>query len=263
MTRTATLAHPSIVDNPVGVLGHPPNSPPFVPESPAHGRNAGRRSGAARRVIAHHWHRQARRLYHEGLSFSAIARALGRAVSTVSMLLRGKIKTLLDAEETAAGVNPYPAAPAAETPAPDEGQPFNEQSIRSSRSVSPPLPQPESKPRRKGKARWNWCPADCDKEHHHWYSPFEWARRRGQVEEWAEARYQPEGVNCACGFNRTPGPQVCPMCGRAPDCVSSGQRPADYAGRPPERITDANDYALAYGGPALGRALANLLEVLQ
>ena len=162
-------------------------------------RAGGRIGGETRRRQAHPWHKLARRLYRngKGLNFSQIARALGRHASTVSRLLRGIIKTLLDAAEIAVGVNPYPAA---------TNTPLREL-FYTPRDKVPSAWRPAS---RRRKRRWNWCNADCAKEHRHWYSRFQWQDRPTE----ATATNPVDGVRCRCEFVMKSTAQVCPMCGR-------------------------------------------------
>ncbi len=182
---------------------------------PRHRKQAGGRiSGETRRRIAQPWHKAARRLYRggKGCNFSQIARVLGRHVSTVSRLLRGIIRTLLDAEETAAGVNPYPAA------RPGQSPPLRELYQRHSGEVS----RPWTRRKRREKRPWNWCKPGCGKDHRHYYGPSALSQdgelEGGWLAEWrvrqAETATRNGAGICPCGTARPSAPQPCPMCGR-------------------------------------------------
>ncbi len=160
-------------------------------------RAGGRISGETRRRRSHPWHRLARRLYRnsKGCNYSQIARALGRHVSTVSRVLRGVIKTLLDASEIAAGVRPYPAGSATKTP------PL-------ARTVYTPVVQVPARGKSRRRSRWNWCKEDCARDHRHWYSRWQWANQQ------ENAPSSVNGVRCRCLFVMESTAQVCPMCGR-------------------------------------------------
>ena len=191
MPITATLPHRN-VDNPPRRYTRSQN------------RAGGRISGETRRLRSHPWHRLARRLYRngKGCNYSQIARALGRHASTVSRLLRGIIKTLLDAAEIAAGVNPYPAA---------TDTPLRELCYTQKVLVSSPAKVTQKPAATRRKRRWNWCRRDCEKEHRHWYSQLEWDDGKRQ-----DFGSLPDGhpCKCDCGFVRESASQICPMCGR-------------------------------------------------
>ena len=149
-----------------------------------------------------------RLLHHRGLTFTAIAREVGLHRTTVSRLLRGIIRTCLDAADTAANVIAYPLAGAVRKLTPT-------QVVRVSTETASPTPV-RRKPRKAGKGKpWNFYKGA-------WAGYFR--RKHGQPdpepkpepETWEERQYV-AGVasglgRCGCGLARH-SIQVCPMCG--------------------------------------------------
>ena len=166
--------------------------------SRAQARVGGIRSGAARRFKVRDHHAQVRLLHSQGFSQSQIAARVGYCRSTISRLLRGKIRTCLTAAETAAQAVAYPL--------------LREVSFVVKYS-SATLPQRAATPSRKRrKPRWNWFKGSWGD-----YFREKFAREkldRQRFEERQEALLEAGGIRCYCGYVMEGPPQACPMCGR-------------------------------------------------
>lgn len=196
MSNITILSQTPIVDNPL-------SRPRYTRQQ---NRIGGIRSGDTRRFKSRHVHHEIVRLNRWGVPVATIAERVGRAASTVYDLLSGTIRRCLTAAETKL-LGPWQAG---------KFQPivnhYGEVSKRNSVSVQP-APKHRQHP---AKHRWNWCQPDCDRDHRHWYSPFEWARRQGRAQEYWDKATEPQadGMPCDCGFARLSVSQVCLMCGR-------------------------------------------------
>ena len=195
MPTTETLLQNLIVDN-------TPRDHPRKRWTRWQNRIGGIRGGATRRFLARHVHYMIVHLAHLGVPKATIAKLVGRCLSTVYAVLSGRIRRCLTAAET---VLLGPWRPGKFAPLADDSTEVSPRNIEVVRH-SPKRRQP----------RRNFCQPDCGRDHKHWFTPYEWARRRGKQQAYFDkaTEPQPDGVLCYCGFVKHRLPQPCPMCGR-------------------------------------------------